>query len=142
MKTLLGCLLLLLATFAHAAGAPPRKVWTGVPQFTESRILHIGRVAVTVEHIEMTYHQMGCMVPCADGPVLSFWMQIGSDQDNCSRWYSRVLALETELAGSNSSAFLQLATVGLQFPTDEGIRFYPAGRVSCQGALDWTEVSK
>jgi hypothetical protein len=139
MKTLFGYSLLLLATFAHAA-APPRKIWTGVPQFTESRILHIGRVPVSVERIEMRSHQMGCQVNCSDGPVFSFWMQSGSNQQNCSRWYSRILALETELAGSDSSAFLELTTVGSQFSTDEGIRFYAAGSVSCHGALDWTEV--
>lgn len=142
MKTVLGCLLLVLTTFAHAA-APSRKVaWTGVPQFTESRILHIGRQQVTAELIEMRYHQMGCQVGCSDGPVFSFWMQIGSDQDNCSRWYSQVLALEAQLAGSDSSSFLELDTVGSQVPTEEGIRFYPAGTVSCHGVLDWVQASK
>jgi len=139
MKTLLGCSLLLLTTLVHAA-APPRKVWTGAPQFTESRILHIGRAPVAVERIEMRYHQMGCQVNCSDGPVFSFWMQSGPNQENCSRWYSRILALETEFAGSDTAPFLELTTVGLQFSTDEGIRFYPAGSVSCHGALDWAEV--
>jgi hypothetical protein len=140
MKTLLGCLLLVLTTFAHAA-APSRKVWTGSPQFTESRTLHIGGATVTVVLIEMRYHQMGCMVSCSDGPVLSFWMQSGPNQDNCSRWYSNVVTLEAQLAGSDSNSFLELDTVGSQVSMEEGIRVYPASAVSCHGVLDWAQVS-
>jgi hypothetical protein len=122
------------------AAAPPVQVWTGVPIFTQFRTLHINGTPVKVRLIEVKYRLMGCKSGCSGGPDLSFWLQIGPDQWNCSRWFSALLAMESLNREGTPYPYLELVTGAPQVWTDEGVWIYPVGEVSCHGALDWERM--
>lgn len=139
MRSLLCCLLLL--TTASQAAAPAQQVSDGTPYITAIRILHIRKVSLMSRLIEINYHLMGCSLVkngCSVGSQLSFWMQTGTQEENCYQWFSEVLAMEASNQSAKPYPYLEVVTEPGQVLTDEGLWVYPVGTVSCNGALDWT----
>lgn len=140
-------ILLLAACFAvpvHAARAP-EYISDGVPNTNNTTTLHLSGVAVKVRVISVYDHVIGCtpITGCAQGPLLTFWIQSGAQASNCSQWYTKIRSLEHLNPATSPYSYLELVNInGGLLLTDEGIYMYPLGTLVCNGALDWNPPAK
>jgi fructose-1,6-bisphosphatase len=94
---------------------------------------------MTIWEVTIRLHQMGCSTTssgCSGRGSANFWIQDGTQGKSCSQWQEAVSLLEKR--NPKPYPYLELLVIDSnQILTDEGVWVYPAGSVSCNGALDW-----